>query len=214
MAEVPPPPSAADLLAARLDAPPFVLNAGVVVHHVYETKYPSTSFNPGAGHRKFDPFQGPSGSVPTYYCANAVSVSFTETVFRAMNHVPAKTVPARRLKSWSYAGMKMLRTVHLAKLKGNDLARLNVRRALLLETDETTYLATVQWARAIHAANPAFDGLLWVSHQQDDAESMLFFGDRVFPTDLQERNAIDLGTPGGLDFADRVGADMNVTIIR
>ena len=215
MAEVPAPLSLSDLIGARLADEPFVVPAGVQLHHVHESRFAANSFNPGAGRGRFHPFQDAAGqTVPCLYAATSIAGSYTETVFRAVGVRPCLQVPARRISKFSYALLTLQKELRLAHLCGDPLARLRLTRAALLDPGPAFYADTARWAQAIHAAYPALHGLAWVSRQHDATSCVMFFGDRVAASDFDVRSSIPFTDAAGAALIDRVAMRLGIVVLR
>ncbi|WP_246543308.1 RES family NAD+ phosphorylase [Novosphingobium profundi] len=74
------------------------------------------------------------------------------------------------------------RDLKLADLRAKPLRKLGIPRADLIDTDKDIYPQTRKWAEAIYAQCPDIEGLLWVSRQDDAAQAILLFEDRL-PSD-------------------------------
>ena len=215
MAEVRAPLPLSDLIGARLADEPFIVPAGMQLHHVHESRFPANSFNPGAGRGRFHPFQDAAGrTVPCLYAATSIAGSYTETVFRAVGVRPCLQVPARRISKFSYALLTPQKELRLAHLCGDPLARLRLTRAALLDPGPAFYADTARWAQAIHAAYPALHGLAWVSRQHDASSCLLFFGDRVASADLQVSSQIGFTDAAGVALTDRVAMRLGIVVLR
>jgi hypothetical protein len=66
----------------------------------------------------------------------------------------------------------------VADLSTKGLKRLGLQRTDLIDTPYTAYPLTREWAVWLHGATPA-SGLLWTSRQDDGAQAVALFGDRV-----------------------------------
>jgi hypothetical protein len=106
------------------------------------------------------------------------------------------------------------RELHLAQLYGHGLRRLEIARTELIETDSDQYDRTVPWAAALHASDPAVDGLVWVSRQHDDAYAMVLFGDRVARQDLRVvEPPLPLDLDAGFEEVRRAAEQAGITIV-
>jgi hypothetical protein len=222
MPKVPVPPSHAALLAAQLGHTPYLVMPQQVLHHIYRTEYAPNSFNPGHGSGRFHPFLASDGQlVPVFYAANSEEGSYCETLFRAVdsgnnNHSSPRRTPGKRVAAHSHAQLALAATapLQLAHLSGNQLHRLGITRAALLEPGMPHYVQTAAWAGAIHAAYPALHGLAWISRQHDTSTCMMFFGDRVASSQLTVLRTLDLGSAAGRAQADAVGRRLSIMITR
>jgi len=214
MTSVPTPLPRSELIDARLADEPYIVPAGMHLHHVHPSVFPANSFNPG-GCGRFHPFNDPAGNpVPCLYAADSIAGSYTETVFRSIGEQSCRQVPARRIRQFSHALLAAGKELKLAHLSGDMLARLRLTRAALLEPGPSFYADTVRWAQAIHAAYPDLHGLAWVSRQHDASTCFMLFGDRVAPGDLEVTRTISLADAAGAALTDRVAMRLGIVVMR
>lgn len=209
--------SLADVQAAQLDAAPLVLSGAQVLHHVYNSSFPADSFNPGFGSGRFHPFKDGNGVlVPIYYAASSEEGSYCETLFRAVGdgRIACRQVAGKLLANNSYARVRLRRSLAMAQLSGNQLLRLGITRAALLEPGPLHYADTAAWAAAIHATYPHLHGLAWTSRQHDASTCLMFFGDRVTGDDLDVLSTLDLATLAGRAQAELVAYGMGIVVTR
>jgi hypothetical protein len=222
MPKVPAPPSHAALLAAELDQTALLVMQHQVLHHIYPTTYAPDSFNPGLGSGRFHPILAADGKlVPIFYAADTEEGSYCETLFRAIgngdnNNISPRRAPGKRVAAHSHAQLALATPapLKLAHLSGNQLHRLGITRAALLEPGMPHYVQTAAWAAAIHAAYPALHGLAWLSRQHDTSTCMMFFGDRVASSQLTVLATQDLSSVAGRAQADAVGRRLSIVITR
>ena len=67
----------------------------------------------------------------------------------------------------------------LADLRSKALRKLGVARNQIIDTEKDQYPITRQWAEAIHTQCPQVQGLCWTSRQDDSAQALMLFGDRL-----------------------------------
>jgi hypothetical protein len=85
-----------------------------------------------------------------------------------------------------------------------------VRRTLTKDR----YPDTRQWAEAIHARCPDIHGLCWTSRQDDGAQAVMLFGDRIAANTLDQsapsRSLLDDETAYGelLKLAEQIGVNI------
>jgi RES domain len=214
MASVPAPLPLSGLIAARLADAPYIVPAGMHLHHVHPSVFPANSFNPG-GHGRFHPFTNSAGTpVPCLYAADSIAGSYTETVFRSIGEHSCRQVAARRIRQFSHALLAAGKELRLAHLSGDALSRLGLTRAALLEPGPAYYPATVRWAQAIHATYPDLHGLAWVSRQHDATTCFMLYGDRVASGELQVLSTIRLADAAGAALTDRVAMRLGIVVMR
>jgi len=163
---------------------------GAPIVRVFNHDYPPNAFNPGTGggvRGRFHFFDDAAGAVvPAMYGSDQDDGAIAETVF---HDVPvrgaARVVLESRLTTLSIVTLMPARDLRLVELLGFGLRRLEVRADDLTSTESADYPATVQWAKAFHAAFADVDGLVWMSRQFNAAKAVVLFGDRVAADDLQ-----------------------------
>jgi len=84
--------------------------------------------------------------------------------------------------------MKLRRAAKILPLSGNNLRRLGLVRARLLEPGPKHYPATARWTEAIHRAMKNIAGITWHSRQFDGALCLMLFGDRISPKDFSPQH--------------------------
>ncbi|WP_197417248.1 RES family NAD+ phosphorylase [Sinorhizobium sp. GL28] len=151
-----------------------------MLHRVHDARFGSCTFNPGLGRlSRFAPLHLPGGPIPTQYVATTFECAVNETIFHDVPlTAPGKTVGADNIKPLAHSVVEPIRDLKLVPLFTPDLARWNISRAELIETDADQYPMIAQWALAIHQARPDVDGLIWTSKRCDPDRSILLFGDR------------------------------------
>jgi hypothetical protein len=133
------------------------------------------------GSGRFHPFEDAQGKLASIlYAAEDPDGALAETVF---HDVPARGTAKRirrsSLKPLVLSALRCSRDFSLAQLFGFGLRRLGITRLELIEASAKQYPKTAAWAQALHACSGDIDGLVWVSRQNDDARSVVLFGDRV-----------------------------------
>lgn len=157
---------------------------------VFSSKRRPHAFNPGSDpprvQGRFHFFADAGGAiVPVLYGSDHEDGAISETVF---HDVPVRgdlrVVLESRLDSLSLVTLRPGRDLRLVQLLGHGLRRLRVGASSLTDTEAAEYPHTVAWARAIHAAIPEADGLVWMSRQFNAAKALVLFGDRVAAREL------------------------------
>jgi hypothetical protein len=163
-----------------------VLRAGTTLHRVHDRRFGSCTFNPGLGRpSRFAPLKLAGGPIPTQYVATTFECAVSETIFHDVPLTASnKTVGADNIKPLGHSIVEPLRDLTLVPLFVPDLARWNVSRAELIDTEADRYHVTAQWALAIHQSRADVDGLIWTSKRGDPDLSLILFGDRLAETDL------------------------------
>lgn len=186
MDEGPSPP--VPLPPARLEPPnPVNLAEGELLHRVHAPQFEGNAFNPClGGPTRFAPIHDARGDcVPTLYAAQSVEAAIYETI---LHDVPLgavrKSVPRHAVESRRHSALVARRELRLASLRAPDLMKWGLTPAGLIGTAPTQYRRTARWAKALHDQFAEIDGLVWTSNLCDPDAALLFFGDRVAPSDL------------------------------
>jgi hypothetical protein len=203
-----PEPPLPDLLEPLL----FTWKKDRLLIRCHNARFGPTSFNPGLGSGRFHPFEEAHGNrVPILYAAEHPDGALAETIFHDVPaRGPAKRIRRSSLRPLVLSALSCARDLSLAQLFGFGLRRLGVTRPELIETSKKRYPRTTAWARALHRSDEKVDGLVWVSRQNDEARSVVLFGDRVPSSAFQSVGAsLPLHDGPGYDLvrsaADRAG---------
>ncbi len=217
VAKIVPPPMMARIQAAELDKFALPLPSTQILHHLHRTEFSANSFNPGFGNGRFHPFHAADGnSVPTFYAANTEEGAYCETLLRALdcNSLSPRLIPGKRVWGYAYAQLQTQTPLLLAHLSGNQLIRLGLTRAVLLEPGPLHYPATSAWAAAIHTVYPQLHGIAWISRQHDASTCYMLFGDRVQEAQLQILTQQNLASAPGRQMLDSLARRLNIVITR
>lgn len=130
------------------------------------------------GRYRFDgPAAGEEGSFGTCYVADGVDVAFAESVIHESAVfsdgrfvVPAAEVLDRSVVTFALRGAA--KHLRLADLTGSSLKALGLNNDISAGDD---YAAARAWARAIHDAHPAWDGIRYVSRQHNAGAAVAVF---------------------------------------
>lgn len=193
---------------------------GEPIIRVFNPAHPPNGFNPGAGgvsvRGRFHFFADPAGSaVPVLYGSNAEDGAIAETIFHDVPvHGTIRSVPESRLDEAAIVTLVAERDLVLIELHGFGLRRLRVQPADLTGTDPAEYPSTVPWAKALHAAFPHIDGLVWMSKQFNSAKALVLFGDRVRPAELTITNGpTSLRVGAGRTLVDRAANHAGIVVV-
>lgn len=181
-----PPEALADLVAFR------TVDAGLPLHRIHADRYAPAQFNPGtAGNARFSPIRdAASQPIATLYAASSFEAAAMETVFHDVSLVAGlKTLDTTHLQGLAWSMVAPKRPLRLVDLSSTALRRLGTKRRALIDTPKSDYPRTRRWAEAVHSEVPAADGLWWVSRQDDRAEAIMLYGDRVQPDTLDVMQA-------------------------
>lgn len=175
--------------AGKAIAPPGKLHvsrvrwrSGRVLHRIHHEHYPADVFNPGIrGNARFSPIQDRAGAlIPTLYAADSFECAAMETVFHDVPHLAGfKSYDKAKLGGQLVSQLTSGHDLVLADLGSKALRKLGVRRDQLIDTEKDQYPTTRLWAAAIHAQEPDIQGLCWTSRQDDSAQAVVLFGDRI-----------------------------------
>lgn len=159
---------------------------GEPIVRCHDGRYGATEFNPGLGAGRFHPFAVRGRNIPTIYGSSDLVGALSETLF---HDVPVETglraIERSVLRPLLVSVIAARRPLRFAQLHSSGLGRLGLRRAELIDSEASAYPATVTWAKALHACPERFDGLVWISRQNDTSRAVVLFGDRVDRWDLE-----------------------------
>lgn len=174
----------------------------------------------GAGRpARFSPFDSllpasPPGPVPVLYAADGDIGALSETIFRDLPLAGRKTLARSLISARSLSGIAVDRPLRFADFTGHGLARLDLRRRDVIESDRRAYPITALLAQAVHAHPARYDGIAWISRQHDLSIAFVLFADRV-PTDalapVGTRYPLAFGA--GREMVDRIADDLGITIV-
>ncbi len=192
----------------------IAFSAGSSLYRVYSNRSGrlSNGFNPGQGSSTRFAFLG-NPTVPVLYAAATEEAAVSETL---LHDVP---ISGGALRADDYLDKVMARLIvkrelRLVSFMGLGLRALGVRAVDLTMTDASRYAETVEWAAAAH--QDGFDGIVWMSRQQNTEQAFMLFGDRVDPEELE----IDPGfarafaLPDDVDWLARMCIPLNVAVRR
>ena len=213
MTGTPVPPTAA------LDPAFETLEAGAPLVRIYDRHYSPDEFNPTAGSARFRPVYDSRGAiVPTAYGAHDPETAISEAVLRGVTALHTG-IPRRRLYRLELEGLRLAvlradRPLRLVRLHGAGLTRLGILRSDLIDSAESEYSYTAEWAQALYGLRERPHGLAWTSRQNDSARAfMLWGGHRVQRTWLRlDGDPIELDSDPGLDLVRAVCADAGVDV--
>ena len=154
--------------------------AGTVMRRLHENRFRTSEFNPGPkGAGRFHFFGTPH--IPVLYTAASEEAAVAETLLRNIP-MTGGHIPHGDYENKVMAALEIQRPVRLASFLGTDLRALRVGPEQLTTTPGANYPQTRKWAQAAHAAG--FDGIAWMSRQDNSDRAYMFFGDRVLETDF------------------------------
>lgn len=156
--------------------------AGDVIHRIHPSKYAADEFNPGPhGNSRFSPICNAAGEpIPTIYGGSTFECAAMETVYHDVPFAAGfKTIAKRKIRHHHHSQLVPSAEMVLANLSNKALRKIGIPRADLIDTEKDLYPQTRKWAEAIHAHCPDVQGLCWVSRQDDTAQAVMLFGDRL-----------------------------------
>ncbi len=105
--------------------------------------------------------------VPTLYAGVDEDVALAEGLFHDVPIRPnvIRQYPLAGLNGRVISELTPTRELALIQLHGYGLQRLSLTHGELIETPAAAYEWTARWARALHAADPQADGLVWMSRR-------------------------------------------------
>jgi len=156
--------------------------AGDVIHRIHPSKFAADEFNPDPhGNAQFSPICNAAGEpVPTIYGGTTFECAAMETVYHDVPFAAGlKTIAKRKIRHHHHSQLVSSAELVLANLSNKALRKIGIPRADLFDTEKDPYPQTRKWAEAIHAHCPDVQGLCWVSRQDDTAQAIMLFGDRL-----------------------------------
>jgi hypothetical protein len=164
--------------------------AGEQIVRVYHRDYGPSNFNPTASSRaRFRPiYTADGGVVSTAYGGADVETALAETLLRGVDALAAGT--RRRLYLTDVVGVELAtmlpeRDLALARLRGQGLTRLGLRRAEVIDCEESRYPYTAKWAQAIHDCPVDLAGIVWTSRQNDANRALVLWQGPTDPAELE-----------------------------
>ena len=175
---------AAPTPSAAIAAPVLVKFPPANLWRVHAAKYAPQQFHQGSvGNARFSPLWTASGKVvPTLYAAISVAAAFMETVFHDVPTPPGDYIlDLTKLddQKLCVSTLRLETELLLVDLSTKGLQRLGLKRTDLIDTSARVYSLTREWAAWMHQVSPTAQGLLWTSRKDDDAKSLMLFGDRI-----------------------------------
>jgi hypothetical protein len=154
--------------------------------------------------------------IPTLYAATTVAGALSESVFHDVPYRGrGKRILAARLNGLALSTLIVTEPIRLALVAGLGLRRLGVRRRDLIEGGPGSCAQTAAWALALYNCPVAPSGLLWVSRQDDTANALLLFGDRVPAGSLHiASDPVPLDVGPGLALVDDAATLARITVVR
>lgn len=118
--------------------------------------------------------------IPTLYAGTTLDCALMETVFHDVSFTagPKFHSKAKHVEGRSRSTLRLRIDLMLVDLSTISLHKLGIARSELIDTDASLYGDTRQWAAALYEQDPAAQGLLWTSRQDDTASALMSFGDR------------------------------------
>jgi RES domain-containing protein len=152
------------------------------LYRVHHERFQGNAFNPTRiGNARFSPIFNASGDViPTLYAGSTLFCALMETVFHDIPYKPCfKPLPVTRLREHVVSTIVLKKNLVLVDLGTVALHKLGIQRNQLIDTTKVHYPRTRRWAEALHRQFPKAQGLRWTSRQEDHAQAVMLFGDRV-----------------------------------
>ena len=168
--------------AGALKATAIPWKPGKPIHRIHSSAYAETEYNPSTrGNARFSPIRDDAGEIiPVLYGGSTMDCALMETVFRDVPYTPdLKIVDKARLEGQVHSVVTSKANLSLIDLGNVALRKLGIERAHLIDTTKAHYPETRRWAEALYRQFPDCQGLRWVSRQDDSAEAILLFGNRI-----------------------------------
>jgi RES domain len=195
-----PPPASGQALPQRTVVP-----AGTLLWRVHKQGRPVTTFNPAGADPLFGGGRFDATSVDTYpflYAAAEQQTALLETLVRGIpfDNKGKRYIRRVAIKGTRITALRPSRDLTLVALRTHaDLAAV-CQDEWLVHADPPDYPQTRHWGHWLRAQAPWADGFIWPSRRDLGRESLILFGDRCDPWELEE-------VPGSaIDLDDRDGA--------
>lgn len=200
--------------------------AGTPLFRVHDSVWGYDEANPGFGDARFSPIDDPvsAARLPSTYLAGSALAALLETVFHEVHQTSSRTIYEHELRGQLLAHVRLPSSAELVDLRDPELVRLGYGRDQVTSSSAEHYPCTRRLARALLAAHPRADGLLWHSRQaellaQPAVEVAVLYGGARYPTARGEwplwgpgsRNLLE--GPGRLvidELAESVGATVEL----
>ena len=193
-----------------------VLEAGATLHRIHRRSRASDAFNPcQGGPTRFAPIVDEAGNcVPSLYAGSTFDAATYETLFHDIPVQRKRKILREFTVLASVHGvLETQRALHLAALRGPDLAKWNLSRNSLIGSSARLYRQTAAWAKAIHDQFREVEGLVWTSNRCDPDDAFLFFGDRMTGADFRIASVRDASSePSFLADVRRAGQRAGIRI--
>ena len=150
---------------------------------VHAARYAATQCNDsGRGSARFSPLFNATGNpIPTLYLASSFDGAVMETVFHDVPtppdnyHLDTEILQSERMV---VSTMRPTAPIRLVDLSSKGLKRLGYHRSQVIDSSARAYSDTRKIAQALYDDTKA-QGLCWTSRQDDEAQAIMLFGDRV-----------------------------------
>lgn len=164
-------------------SPKLVTFRPQAIWRVHPARYRPAEFRSGTdGNARFSPIRNPEGAViPTWYGARTVGCAMMETVLHDVPAPPSDYIlDIERLRDADIriSRIRCRRALSLVDLSTKGLKRIGLQRRDIIDTPVEEYERCREWAIRLHTQTSA-QGLLWISRQDDSAQALVVFGDRV-----------------------------------
>jgi hypothetical protein len=152
------------------------------LYRVHHELFNGNEFNPTRmGNARFSPIFNASGDViPTLYAGSTLFCTLMETVFHDVPYKAGfKPLSVTKLHEHVVSTIILKKNLLLVDLGTIALHKLGIQRNQLIDTTKAHYPRTRRWAEALHRQFPKAQGLRWTSRQEDRAQAIMLFGDRM-----------------------------------
>ncbi|HEY2056578.1 MAG TPA: RES domain-containing protein [Solirubrobacterales bacterium] len=169
-----------------LDPLPITWGASEPLARLYSARYGPLGFNPTETSQRFRPIHDRGQVVPTAFAGENAETALAEGLLRGVDAIEEDKKPRlyrREVDDIRLAAIVPRRDLLFAQLNGPGLTKLGTSRKKLIEVPAPEYPYTAQWAQAIYDCAASFDGLLWTSHQNDNAAAVILWQGRVDPVE-------------------------------
>ncbi|MBN9617609.1 MAG: hypothetical protein BGO25_10395 [Acidobacteriales bacterium 59-55] len=170
--------------AGTLKATTINWKKGKLIHRIHSTAFTETQYNPSPkSNARFSPIRDVAGKIiPVLYGGSTMDCALMETVFRDVPYAPGlKNIDKARLLDQAHSIVVAKADLSLIDLSNVALRKLGIDRTHLIDTTKAHYPDTRKWAEALYQQVPVCQGLRWISRQDDSAEALILFANRISP---------------------------------
>ncbi len=152
-------------------------------YHVFSTESyktnQATTFSQGWGDTRFSPIYGEESDSPvhTYYAADTIECAWMESILHDIG--PGGVFELTRLRHFRMAEIVLDTDLSCVNFHTPYLAKMGLSRQALIDTPNSHYGRTRQWASAAYRQNVNSQGIAYGSRLDDSGKCIMLFKDRL-----------------------------------